>query len=137
MNINKSKRVDKHRVVLHESMLKLLCQYDDAIGKVFPGRVYFFPAAGDKPHRTAWKGYHFRKLWSHISSELARSYDFRHHYANTNISKWENHAFEFRGKLLFLSRSMGHKDIQSTFGYFHLTLMLTDKLRNNCGKSLE
>ena len=137
VNIDKSKGVDKHRVALHESILKLLCQYDDAIGKVFPDRVYFFPAAGDKPHRAAWEGYHFRKLWSRISSEPARPYDFRHHYATTNISKWENHGFEFSGKLLFLSRSMGHKNMQSTFGYFHLTPMLTDKLRNTCEKALD
>lgn len=136
VNIEKLKGVDKHRVVLHDSMLKLLRQYDQAIGKVFHDRIHLFPAAGDKPHRAAWEGYHFRNLWPRISQESARPYDFRHHYATTNISQWENHGFEFSGKLLFLSRSMGHKDIQSTFGYFHLTPMLTDKLRKNCGDAL-
>lgn len=137
VNINKSKGVDKHRVVLHESMLNLLRQYDDAIGKVFPNRTYCFPAIGDKPHRAAWEGYHFRNLWPRISSEPARAYDFRHHYATTNISRWENHGFELSGKLLFLSRSMGHKSINSTYGYFHLTPMLVDKLKNNCSRDIE
>ena len=135
VNIEKSKGVGKHRVVLHETMLKLLCKYDQTIEKVFPERIYLFPAAGDKPHRAAWEGYHFRNIWTHISQESARSYDFRHHYATTNISQWKEHGFEFSSKLLFLSRSMGHKDIQSTFGYFHLTPMLTDKLRTNCGEA--
>lgn len=137
VNINKSKGVDKHRIVLHESMLTLLLQYDQAIGKVFPDRTYFFPAEGDTPHKASWESYHFRNIWSRISKESARPYDFRHHYACTNISQWKNHGFEFSGRLLFLSRSMGHKNIQSTFGYFHVTPMLTDKLRNNCEKALD
>ena len=135
IDIESSKGVDKHRVVLHESMLKLLKQYDKAIEKIFPDRKFFFPAKGDRPHKAAWESHHFRNIWSCISSDPARAYDFRHHYATTNISKWENHGFEFSGKLLFLSRSMGHKDIQSTYGYFHLTPMLTDKLRKNCGEA--
>ena len=137
VNIEKSKGIDKHRVVLHESMLKLLRQYDQAIGNVLSERIYLFPSTGDKPHRAAWEGYHFRNLWPRISQESARPYDFRHHYATTNISQWEKHGFEFSGKLLFLSRSMGHKNIQSTFGYFHLTPMLTDKLRKNCGDAFD
>lgn len=137
VNIEKSKGIDKHRVVLHESMLKLLRQYDQAIGNVLSERIYLFPSTSDKPHRAAWEGYHFRNLWPRISQESARPYDFRHHYATTNISQWEKHGFEFSGKLLFLSRSMGHKNIQSTFGYFHLTPMLTDKLRKNCGDAFD
>lgn len=61
VNIEKSKGVDKHRVVLHESMLKLLCQYDQAIGKVFSERIYLFPSTGDKPHRAAWEGLPLQK----------------------------------------------------------------------------
>ena len=136
VNIEKSKGIDKHRLVLHESMLSLLNQYNQAIGKIFPKRIYLFPAVGDKPHKAAWEGYHFRNIWPLISKEPARPYDFRHHYATTNISQWENHGFELSGKLLFLSRSMGHKNIQSTFGYFHLTPMLTDKLKRNCEDAL-
>jgi hypothetical protein len=52
-----------------------------------------------------------------------------------NISKWENHGYELSGKLLFLSRSMGHSNIQSTYGYFHITPMLTDKLKRNTGEN--
>lgn len=76
----------------------------------------------------------FRKIWSKVSNEKAVEYDLRSLYAVSNISKWENHGYKLSGKLLFLSRSMGHRNIQSIFGYFHLTPMLTDKLKCNCAK---
>ncbi len=132
INVEKSKGTDRHRVVLHDSMKELLNKYDKAIDLVMSDRVYLFPDKGDKPRHAAWESYHFRNLWARISSEPARPYDFRHHYATTNISEWENHGYELSGNLLFLSRSMGHKNIQSTYDYFHLTPMLTDKLKKNC-----
>jgi integrase len=131
IEIEKSKGADQHRVVLHESMLPILREYNEAMSKLMPGREHFFPDKNDKAHTPAWEGYHFRNVWYGISAEAACPYDLRSHYAVTNITKWENHGYELSGKLLFLSRSMGHKSIQSTYGYFHITPMLTDKLKRN------
>lgn len=135
VEIEKSKGADQHRVVLHESMLSILIQYDKAMSELMPGREYFFPDKKDNTHTPAWEGYHFRNVWSKSNTGVARAYDLRSQYAVTNITKWENHGYELSGKLLFLSRSMGHKSIQSTYGYFHLTPMLTDKLKRNSATS--
>lgn len=131
VEIEKSKGADQHRVVLHESMLAILIKYDEAMSGLMPGREYFFPDKNGNAHTPAWEGYHFRNIWSKSNTGVARAYDLRSQYAVTNITKWENHGYELSGKLLFLSRSMGHKSIQSTYGYFHLTPMLTDKLKRN------
>jgi integrase len=131
VEIEKSKGGDQHRVVLHESMLALLTKYDSAMSKLMPGREHFFPDKNGNTHNPAWESYHFRNIWYKSHTEVARAYDLRSQYAVTNITKWENHGYELSGKLLFLSRSMGHKSIQSTYGYFHLTPMLTDKLKRN------
>ncbi len=135
VGIEKSKGLGQHRVALHESMLSILGKYDEAVSRLMPRREHFFPDRNDRAHPAAWEGYHFRNIWSKISAEPARPYDLRSHYAVTNITKWENHGYELSGKLLFLSRSMGHKSIRSTFGYFHITPMLTEKLKKNTGNS--
>lgn len=134
VKIIKSKSIDEHSIVLHDSMLQLLKLYNQAMEKVMPNRIYLFPDKKDEPHKTRWGCTFFKKIWDKISNEKAVEYDLRSLYAVSNISKWENHGYELSGKLLFLSRSMGHRNIQSTFGYFHLTPMLTDKLKCNCAK---
>lgn len=135
IEIEKSKGAGQHRIVLHESMLSILSRYNEAMSKVMPGREYLFPDKNDGVHTAAWESYHFRNIWYKISAETACPYDLRSHYAVMNISKWENHGYELSGKLLFLSRSMGHSNIQSTYGYFHITPMLTDKLKRNTGEN--
>lgn len=131
IDIEKSKGVDQHRIALHQSMLTLLIRYDESMSKLMPGCEYFFPDKNGKPHAPAWESYHFGNIWYKSNTERACAYDLRSQYAVTNITKWENHGYELSGNLLFLSRSMGHKKIQSTYGYFHLTPMLTDKLKKN------
>ena len=44
----------------------------------------------------------------------ARAYDFRSHYAVVNINGWDHCGIEWMDKLLYLSRSMGHRYIQNT-----------------------
>lgn len=135
IEIEKSKGINQHRIVLHETMLSILRDYDNAMSKLMPGRIHLFPNRNDCPHKPEWESHHFRNIWYKISNERACPYDLRSYYAVTNITKWENHGYELSGKLLFLSRSMGHKNIQSTFGYFHITPMLTDKLKRNTEKN--
>lgn len=131
VNVRKSKGHDEHRIVLGESALAMLKKYDCAMETLVPGRKHLFPDKNDNCHPASWGGYYFRIIWPKVSKERACEYDLRSTYAVMNISKWENHGFELSGKLLFLSRSMGHRSINSTFGYFHLTPMLSDKLRRN------
>jgi len=135
IEVEKSKGSGQHRIALHESMLGILRSYDGAMSKLMPGREYFFPDRNNKEHTNGWQSHHFRNIWSKSNTGPARAYDLRSLYAVTNITKWENHGYELSGKLLFLSRSMGHKKIQSTYGYFHLTPMLTDKLKRNTTNS--
>lgn len=134
IKIVKSKSIDEHCVVLHESMLQILRCYNQTMERVMPNRTYLFPDHEGKIRKARWGEEFFKKIWYKISNERAVEYDLRSFYAVSNISKWENHGYELSGKLLFLSRSMGHKNIRNTFGYFHLTPMLTDKLIRNCSK---
>lgn len=103
----KSKSIDEHGVVLHDSMLQLLRHYYQAMERVMPNRIYLFPDKKDEPHKIRWGCTFFKKIWSKVSDEKAVEYDLRSLYAVSNISKWENHGYELSGKLLFLSRIWG------------------------------
>ena len=129
ININRSKGVDQHRVALHASMLRLLETYDEQMARIMPNRTCFFPDRKDCFHSVKWAEYHFRMIWKEISKEPARPYDFRSNYAIINVTGWKDTGFEINDKLLYLSRTMGHRCINSTCGYFHLTPALADKMK--------
>ena len=135
ININQSKGTDQHRVALHESMLSLLERYDENMAKVMSDRICFFPNKNDCFHRPAWAEYHFRIIWKQVSKEPARLYDLRSHYAVVNVTRWKGLGFELHDKLLYLSRTMGHRHIRSTYGYFNLSPALADKIKSLTEKS--
>ena len=131
ININQTKGFDQHRVALHESMSKLLKVYDEKMDKLMPNRTCFFPNRNDCFQLPAWAEYHFRIIWKAVNNkEPARLYDLRSNYAVANVARWKELGFGIHDKLLYLSRTMGHRHISSTYGYFNLSPTLTDKIKN-------
>lgn len=128
LNIRDSKGPDQHYVVLHESMLEIMKQYDVAIEKYCPARDYFFPDAKGKPYTAPWLSMKFRNLWDGVSQSYARAYDLRHHYATTNINSWRDAGYDFFDKLTYLGKSMGHRSLESTAYYYSLVPSLADTL---------
>lgn len=131
LNIAYSKGHPQHFIVLHDSMLQLMQEYDMAIGKMYPGRVYFFPARDGKRHTKQWVSVNFKKLWSQCSDSYSVPYEFRHNYAVENINSWTDSGFDFNDKLLYLSKSMGHSVIESTKYYYSLVPRLADVLADH------
>jgi integrase len=137
LDIQKSKGQNQHYVVLHDSMLALMRQYNDAIGKLYPNRTYFFPATKDKYHKAPWLVQNFNQMWSRVSNSHATAYAFRHHYAVSNINGWIGEGFEFDDKLMYLSKSMGHRDIESTRYYYSLVPGFADILEEQTNVDFE
>ena len=131
IDIKKSKGVDQHYVALHESTLEILKNYDQVMQAVFPKRVYFFAYSIDKPFYREWPPLVFRQIWDKVNSEHANPYDLRHNYAIRNINSWTNEGFCFSDRFLYLSKSMGHKQIESTKYYYSLIPILADILASN------
>ena len=67
----------------------------------------------------------------------ARAYDFRSHYAVVNINGWDHCGIEWMDKLLYLSRSMGHRYIQNTLYYYRLVPLFAHQLENLTGCGYE
>lgn len=128
ISIEKSKSIDQHYVALHESMTALLKEYDAAAEKLIPDRKYFFHSPKGSHYSTQWVVENFRKLWDKANGKgsNAVAYDLRHHYATTNINSWKIDAFEFSDKLNYLSKSMGHRNIESTLYYYSIVPALAD-----------
>ena len=126
LDIEYSKGHDQHFIVMHDSMQLLMQEYDAVIGKMYPDRLYFFPARAGKCHTKQWVSVNFKKLWGRSNSSYAVPYEFRHNYAIENINSWMNDGFDFNQKLHSLSKSMGHSVIESTKYYYSLVPRLAD-----------
>lgn len=129
LNIKHSKGYDQHFVVLHDSMLDLMRIYDIKISSIFPNRIFFFPY---KSALNAFPALELRKYFKRFfpnTIDNVTPYQLRHNYATENINKWINTGFEFNKRLLYLSKSMGHRNTESTKRYFSITPSLTEYVK--------
>jgi len=128
---------DQHHVALHDSMAELMRQYDGAISRFYPNREFFFPSKNGENYSRHWVTHVFQELWRKTNSTYAVPYDLRHHYAVTNINQWICEGFNFDDKLLYLSKSMGHYDVESTKYYYSLVPGLADILEDRTNVDFE
>ena len=137
LDIRCSKGHAQHYVVLHDSMLDIMQQYDALIRKQYPARTYFFPAGGDAFYTRKWVQRKFRQMWDKYNNTPATAYELRHHYATENINGWMDEGFGFDAKLLYLSKSMGHSKLESTRYYYSLVPGLADILKDRTGRTFD
>lgn len=130
IDIQKSKGYDQHYVVMHETMTCIMAQYNQAISEIQPFRTYFFQSMKGSHYSRVWLQKNFRSIWvqANGTAGLPVAYDIRHHYAITNINNWIDDGFDFSDKLHFLSKSMGHRHIESTRYYYSIVPRLADTL---------
>lgn len=98
LDIRHSKGNDQHYVILHDSMTELIRRYDDAISRLYPNRQFFFPTKNGNNYSRHQVTHVFQELWKKTNSMHSVPYDFRHHYAITNINKWICKGFNFDDK---------------------------------------
>lgn len=137
VNIRTSKGDDRHYVVLHDSMTELMLRYDAVVDGLIPDRIYFFPSMQDEPHPRGWVIRNFNTLWNRANSPGATAYELRHHYAVHNINRWADTGFCFNNKLLYLSKSMGHRTVEETKRYFSIVPALSGILYEKTMDSMD
>jgi integrase len=135
LNIRHSKGTSQHFVVLHDTMLDLMRRYDNAIRMLCPERDYFFQSFRGSCLPNYWVVVNFRQLWYKYNTSHAVAYELRHNYAIENINRWVGEGFDFYDKLLCLSRSMGHSELESTKYYYSLVPALNGILSRLTGKN--
>jgi site-specific recombinase XerD len=137
LNIRFTKGCNQRFVVLHDSMLRIMKQYDATVQVYHPSREYFFPVVYGLCHGRRWVQDNFKKLWFKYNTAPAIAYDLRHNYAVENINQWIGDPFDFYNKLLHLSKSMGHTKLENTKYYFHLVPALADIIEEVSGASFD
>ncbi len=125
VDIIQSKAHRDRRLYLSDELKKYLVNYDIAINKCFPEREYFFPGGHGGICSPTAVSANFRNIW--VAAGLKRdrkvkprAYDFRHHFACSNIMRWSAEGKDIHAMLPYLMRYMGHAGIESTYYYIHL-----------------
>lgn len=137
VNIGYSKGYNHHFVVLHDTMLDLMKKYDVAISKIISDRTFFFPTRSNKGYPNSWVTRIFRICWYEGNKASAIAYELRHHYAVENINGWIGQGLTTHLKLLSLSKSMGHTNVESTKYYYSLVPGLSDIIEDATGDTFD
>jgi len=137
VNIRYSKGYNQHFVVLHDTILDLMKKYDVAISKIISDRTLFFPTKSNKGYPGSWVTRIFRICWYESNKACAIAYELRHHYAVENINGWIGQGLTTHMKLLSLSKSMGHTNVESTKYYYSLVPGLSDIIEDATGDTFD
>ena len=126
VNIRYAKGYNQHFFVLHDTMLDIMKKYDVAISKIIFNGTFFFPTRSNKGNPGSWVTRIFRICWYKGNKASAIAYELRQHYAVENINGWIGQGLTTHIKLLSLSKSMGHTNVESTKYYYSLVPGLSD-----------
>ena len=125
IDVIRSKGYRSRRLPLRQDFLELLRKYDAVVSEIYPGRIYFFPTTRAGCYLCSSVSMAFRGIWKVAglgqgNGNRPRAYDFRHHFAISNLNRWIAAGISVNSKLPYLSRYMGHACIESTDYYLHL-----------------
>lgn len=139
VSVVRSKGPDQHYVALHPSMLEVMRAYDAAADALQPDREWLFQSSRGGFHGRSWVALNFRGLWelANGSADGVWAYQLRNNYVTENIGSWECDPLEQGDRLLWLSKSMGHRSVGSTLRYLSATPVLAGKLQRLTGESMD
>ena len=124
IDIMQSKGPKSRRIFISSELADYLDGYDMKIRILFPDRKYYFPH-GNKCYESCAISGNFRRFWMKAFPDFElktrpRAYDFRHHFAWTNLNRWAAEGLDLNAMLPYLMRYMGHQSVRETLYYFHL-----------------
>jgi integrase/recombinase XerD len=125
LDILRSKGRRSRRLPLSKDILELLGTYDARVSEIYSDRIHFFPTTRSEGYQCSNISVVFRKIWKaagleDVSGKKPRAYDFRHHFALSNLNRWVASGVDVNSRLPYLSRYMGHSCLESTDYYLHL-----------------
>ena len=120
-----SKGCRSRRIPLPQDLLELFRRYDARVSAIYPGRIFFFPTTRSDCCSAKNVSAVFQRIWKAAGlgqgcGNRPRAYDFRHHFALSNLNRWIAAGVDVNSMLPYLSRYMGHSSIESTDYYLHL-----------------
>jgi len=121
-----SKGNRSRRLPLSGEVIDILAACDQQSRKRFgpSRRTFFISAAGNEVAASA-VGQVFNRIWDQAGlprpagGQQPRPYDFRHHFAYSNVERWAQEGRDVTAMLPYLARYMGHAGIESSYYYIH------------------
>lgn len=141
IHIVRSKGYHERLIALHPSVVKMLNKYDQMMDRQMPDREVFFPSMIGEYHNEYWIHQNFRACWDKYNEPRSDGrnvviYSLRHNYAVENINRMDQKGYNFDDRMLALSKSMGHRYVESTMYYYHLVPRFADLIEEYEGASL-
>lgn len=123
LDILQSKGPKSRRVYISNELALYLKKYDESITLFFPVRKHFFPHKDSICYGSGAIAANFRRFWMKAFPDFVlhsrpRAYDFRHHFVWANLNRWAQEGLDVNVMLPYLTRFMGHQNINSTLYYF-------------------
>ena len=124
IDIIQSKGPKSRRIFISHELAGYLADYDMRIGILFPDREYYFPSDTGNCYSSQFVSRNFRHFWPEAfpgfeMTTRPRAYDFRHHFAWSNLNRWAAEGLDLNVMLPYLMRYMGHQSVSETLYYFH------------------
>lgn len=124
LTIRASKGPKDRIVMLADDVLQLCRKYHERVSCILPDRIYFFPIDVAGCYKSTSLMIAFMKIWKQAglgtySGSKPHVQDLRHNFALVNLNNWVKAGENFNSKLPYLSRFMGHANLNSTDYYLH------------------
>lgn len=124
--IHMTKNRRDRKVLLSESVCRMIDVYIERISTLIPGMTYLFENPRGGPYSSDWLKSGFRICVSAAGigchgGSTPRAYDLRHTFATDTIARWLREGRDVESHLPYLMAYMGHKRIEHTLYYVHMT----------------
>ncbi len=121
-----SKGNRSRRLPVTDDLTEVLAACNDALSARFDqSRKSFFVSSTGNPVTPAAVGVTFNRIWDGAGllrpagAQRPRPYDFRHHFAYSNLERWMAQGIDVAAMLPYLSTYMGHGSVDATYYYVH------------------
>lgn len=136
-----SKGLKDRIVFLAEDVAMMCSRYDARLGKMFPGREWFFPSPmfHTRPYPRTSLCKKFREFWSKtpFGEKVDRKptiHCFRHGFVIAKINEWFDSVQDIDVMIPYLSRYLGHDSVAETYYYFKFIDRAFPEIRNRVKK---
>lgn len=123
IDVIQSKGPKSRRIYINKELAGYLNTYDISVKAIFSDRTHFFPHTANGFYTSGMVSKNFQRYWRKAFPDFpvgtrTRAYDFRHHFAWTNLNRWAKEGLDVNIMLPYLMRYMGHQTVESTLYYF-------------------
>ena len=142
LTIVNSKRNKSRIVYMDESVRQLCIKYNQSIIANYNHEKYFFPGQkATMPLSTGTINTHFRFYWEESQPQylgkMPTVQSLRHCFITYKIDEWQASGVDVDSMIPYLSKYVGHSNIQQTYYYYHSLDARSLAVRNLVNKSNE